>query len=188
MRAYASFLLMLVMAAAAAGCDGEEQLSVDGATPTRATDETVDGYRVILRGVVNDTLSGRTQFGEVYDATRENLTPVIELVSNADFAGGMFITTNRASWPAEGRYPIGDGTGEGEHFRVVYREGLYRSFQSVTGSLLLSVSTDTLIRGSFDAVMRGEVAEGGREPVSGEIEVSAAFSARPGRPGYIIGL
>ncbi len=187
MRAFA--LLLLIVAVTVAGCGRDEELSVDGAAPTRNVDRSGDGYTVIMRGVVNDTLSGRAQFGDVYDQQTREVKTVLEFVTAADFAGGMFIVPVGSSWPEAGAYSLGDGRdSSGQGFRVVYRQGLYRAFSSRSGTLSLSTVTDTLIRGSFDAIMTGEVAERGREPVSGDVEVSGSFSARPGQPGYIIGL
>lgn len=192
MRVMPPVAILLLLSAAAVlsiGCDRNgDDLAPDGSS-TGVADADVDGYRVIFRGVVNDTLTGRAQFGDVYDAQTQQISPIIELITASDFAGGLFIAPGGNSWPNTGRFSVGDGAGDtGEQFTLVYRQGLYRAFRSSSGSLSLSVVSDTLIRGSFDVVMTGSVAERGREPVDGEVEVSGSFSARPGQPGYIIGL
>lgn len=187
MRAYALLLLFLTVAAVLAGCGRDEEVGDGIAAPSRVADVTDDGYSLVMLGVISDTLSGRAQFGDVYDTYTRQVTGVIELVTTADFAGGFFITPGEATWPGVGTHSINnDDAGDG--FVVIYRQGLHRAFRARSGSLTLSVVSDTLIRGRFEAVMTGEVAERGREPVSGDINVVGSFSARPGQPGYIIGL
>lgn len=186
----ASLLSMLLLIVHVAGCGDEIENGAGAGSPSGVAQEEGEGYRVILRGVVNDTLSGRAQFGDVYDQVTQRVNPVIELVTSDDFAGGMFIAYGGSRWPGDGRYTLSGSTDDenGDGFQLVYRQGLYRSFRATSGNIAFSVVTDTLIRGTFDAVMVGEVAERGRDPVEGEVEVTGSFGARPGQPGYIIGL
>lgn len=181
----AAVSLLAVLFLGACGDDPANDLVVGTASA-----DNVDGYRVIFRGVVNDTLSGRAVFGEVYDPETQTLTALVELVTTEDFAGGMFLGYSEPALPAAGRYAVDPSAyAEGEDgFTLVYRQGLYRYFTARTGNVVFTAITDTLVEGTFDAVMVGEVAERGRDPVEGEVEVTGAFSARRGNPGYIIGL
>ena len=181
------FLLIacaLLAGACGAGDSGNGAVTTVGTSP-----DEVDGYRVTFRGVINDTLSGGARFGEVFDPRSNVTNAVIELVTTADFAGGIVIATGSRGFTGTGRFAFDAGGGvEDEGLTLIYRQGLYRAFRARSGTLTLTAVTDSLIRGSFDAVMLGEVAERGRDPVQGEVEVSGVFSATAGEPGYIIGL
>lgn len=160
-------------------------------TPVRPAQETEDGYRAVFRGLVVDTLSGRSQFGHIIDPRTGQLNWIIEFITADDFAGGMFIASPTADLPSEERYGISADAlddPDGNNLALVYRHGLYRVFRARSGTISFSHISDTLVSGSFDAVLLGEVAERGREAIRGEAEVSGTFSARSGNPGYVIGL
>lgn len=186
MRACTLLSLLLSAAVILVGCGRAEDDVVGSPEPGKAAEASRDGYNVVMRGVVNDTLSGAAQFGDVFDSLSGDVTGVIELTTSADFAGGMFLTPGSDQWPATGNYPV-NGNDGANAFTIAYRQGLYRIFQSRSGSITLTHVSDSLISGRFDAVLIGEVAEGGREPVRGEVNVSGSFSAQAGQPGYIIG-
>ncbi len=181
---------LLVACALIVGACGASN-DVNGVASTVGTNpDEIDGYRVTFRGVVNDTLTGGATFGHVFDTGTGVTNAVIELETTQDFAGGIVIATGGQGFATTGRYAF-----DAEEFArgnsgvtLIYRQGLHRAFRARSGTLTLTAVTDTLIRGSFDAVMVGEVAERGRDPISGEVEVSGVFSATAGEPGYIIGL
>jgi hypothetical protein len=175
-----------------AGCGGEDVGVTDGdALPVRTAQDVEDGYRMILRGIVTDTLTGRAQFGHVLEPRSGATNWIIEFVSAEDFAGGVFIAAPTEALPEARRYSItADALADPspDAFAVFYRHGLYRVFRGRSGSITFSHVSDSLVSGSFDAVLVGEVSDRGREAIRGDTEVSATFSARRGQPGYVIGM
>lgn len=174
-----------------AACRADDNLLDDGSAPVRAVQESDEGYRVIFRGLVVDTLSGRSQFGHIIDPRTRERNWIVELVMADDFAGGMVIALPSDQPPSESRYDVSiDALEERPEGGAVlaYRHGLYRVFRGRAGSVTFTHVSDTLVSGNFDVTLVGEVAERGREAIRGESEISGSFAARPGQPGYVLGL
>lgn len=173
------------------GC-GDDPIAVDtDGTIARPVAEAEEGYRVIMRGLVGDTLTGRAQFGHVLDQNSGRLNWIIELVTADDFAGGIFIASPVDAMPEAGRYGVAaDALSDpgADQLALIYRHGLFRVFRARSGSVTFNHVSDTLVSGTFDVILTGEVADRGREAVRGEAEASGSFSARRGQPGYVIGL
>jgi hypothetical protein len=173
------------------GCGDDPTASEGDVTAARPVVEADEGYRVVLRGQVADTLTGRAQFGHVLDQRTGQLNWIIELITADDFAGGMFIAAPFEAMPQAQRYAISAealSDPANSDFAVIYRHGLFRVFRARAGSLTFNHVSDTLVSGTFDVTLVGEVADRGREAVRGEAEASGSFSARRGQPGYVIGL
>ena len=174
-----------------------------GETPQSGLEETDEegveeevreqDYEVLLGNALNDTLRGRAAFGLVVDSDTGEQIFVIELVSGYDFAGGFFIAHGGAGPPATGTHELVAFTDSLRSvprggYAVVYRQGMLRDLVSQRGTVTFSTVTDTLIAGTLDATLRGFVAIAQRRLPNAEVHARGRFRARPGSPGYIIGL
>ncbi|GEM_PF-1152917 len=171
------------------GTENADSLQVD----VGESDAESQDYRVILTGAMSDTLTGDAVFGEVFQVATRSTKWIIELEAGSDFTGGMFITLGDTSLPAPGTYDLtvpaaGDTTAPQPPHHIVYRRGLILNIASVQGTLTFDVVSDSLIQGSFDALMRGDVPVPGAGVQKGEVRAVGRFAARYGPVGFIIGL
>ncbi len=185
--AWAIFAAVFVSA-----CGAEKQTAQPGTeTPSGEPEAASTAYEVVLANAISDTLRGSASFGRVRHPLENTRHLVIRLTSPYDFAGGVVITRRSPDLPEEGTYPLTtDSTriASGEHFVIIYREGMLRDLRSVSGSLTLSTVTDSLIAGRFNATLRGYISEGGRDLEAGEVHAVGRFTAERGMSGYVIGL
>lgn len=173
-------------------CGAEEQADGPGQETGESESEALEAeYRVVLGNAITDTLRGSASFGHVLSHSTDSLQFVIRLASGFDFAGGMILTRGSDELPEEGTYDLAADSVEeaaGERFVLLYHEGMLRDLRSVSGSLTLSSVTDSLIVGEFDAILKGYIAERGRDIESGEVHAVGRFRAKEGIEGYVIGL
>lgn len=158
-----------------------------------AEEEAARDYEVLLGNAISDTLQGDARFGRVIDTDTSQETFVIELETGFDFAGGFFIAHGGPELPTTGTHELvapSDSLGgiPPGRYAIVYRQGMLRDLASRAGTVTFSTVTDTLIEGSFDATLRGFLALDARRLPNAEVHARGSFRARPGSPGYIIGL
>ena len=186
--AWCAFCLTFVVGA----CGGEDPSAVSGSgAENEEQEESSAEYRVVLANAVSDTLSGNATFGVVLHPERNARQLVIRLRSTFDFAGGVVISRRSMELPEEGTYDLTADSAAyaaGDQFRIIYREGMLRDLRSYSGTLTIESSSDTLITGSFDAMMRGYVSEGALELRSAEVHAVGRFEAEQGMAGYVIGM
>lgn len=150
-------------------------------------------YRVTLGNALSDTLQGEANFGRVQDPRSGEELFVIRLSTGFDFAGGIVISRRDTTMPEPGDYDLAlaadsAATVPDDKFFIIYREGMLWDLRSESGTLTFSTVSDSLIEGSFDATLQGEIAERGRELTEGEVHAVGRFRAGPGMTGYVIGL
>lgn len=190
--------LLLLMVFTTAACSGQEAPVPDDAPPAeQAVDadapkpRTYD-YEVVLRDALTDTLKGSARFGMVLDQQAGARTFVIDLDTGSDFAGGLILARRGEARPAAGTYRLvasTDSTGDAsDGFALVYREGMLKDFGAEQGTLTLAHVSDTLVQGTFEASLAGQLADQGRDMKAASARARGHFKARPGQTGYIIGM
>lgn len=157
------------------------------------SDVTSAGYRAILGNALSDTLSGPAGFGTVLEPESRQYRFVIRLASGFDFAGGIIFARSDTAMPETGEYQLETATDslaatQAGEFAMFYREGMLRELRATSGTLTLSTVTDTLIAGTFDATLRGNVASLNLEGRTAEVHVTGRFRAGRELRGYVIGL
>ena len=186
--AWSVFCLALIVGA----CGGEDPATVAGTgTEDEDQEEPSAEYEVVLANAISDTLSGNATFGIVLHPRRNVRQLVIRLRSTFDFAGGVVISRRSTELPEEGTYDLAADSAAyaaGDQFTIIYREGMLRDLRSFSGTLTIESSSDTLITGSFDAMMRGYVSEGAVELRSADVHAVGRFEAERGMAGYVIGM
>lgn len=182
---------LLVLAA----CSSEVEPGVPAGSDTLETasarESAPAGYTVYLQGAVTDTLRGRTSFGRVVDTRTGAERFVIALEGQYDLAGGVFFVRSDPVLPEAGTYSLeaaGDDARAYDGFGLVYRQGLQRYLRAASGTLTLATVRDTLIEGSFQATLRGQVTRGGERLTNARVDARGSFRARPDPLGFIIGL
>ena len=185
---WGAFCLAVIVGA----CGGEDPAAVSGSgAENEEQEESSAEYQVVLANAVSDTLSGSATFGAVLHPGRNARQLVIRLRSSYDFAGGVVITRRGTALPEEGTYDLTADSAAyaaGDQFIIIYREGMLRDLRSVSGTLTIESASDTLIAGSFDAMMRGYVSEGALELLSADVHAVGRFEAEQGMAGYVIGM
>lgn len=193
----ASLTVLLIIA----GCEvWSDDGGGSGAEPTDSVavevgeaDAEPPDYRVYLTGAMADTLEGDAVFGEVFQVSTRSTKSIIELEAGSDFTGGMFITLGDTTLPRPGTYDLtvpekGDTTTPQPQYRIIYRRGLILNIASVQGSLTFEAVTDSLIQGTFNALLRGDVPVPGAGVQRGEVRAIGQFVAEHGPVGFVIGL
>src|SRR5690625_8023043 len=89
----------LIVGACGASNDVNGVVSTVGTNP-----DEIDGYRVTIRGVVNDTLTGRATFGHAFDTGTGVTNGMIELETTQNLAVGIVIATDVTCLATTGRY------------------------------------------------------------------------------------
>jgi hypothetical protein len=182
-------VLMLVLCAAC----GTAEEEAEGGPAEEAGQEEEEDYQVFLGNALADTLQGDAQFGLVVHTETGEETFVIELVTGYDFAGGFFVARGGNQKPAPGTYPLTalsdsvKGVPAGQYV-VIYRQGMLRDLVSRAGTVTFSTVSDTLIEGTLDATLHGFLTSSRGWLTDAEVRARGQFRARPGAPGYIIGL
>ena len=184
------FVLLL---AAACNAGDDPAAGPAGAGAEEAEEEEEQDYVVFLSTPLADTLQGNAMFGLVVDADTGRETFVVELESGFDFAGGFFVAYGDDALPAVGTHDLvalSDSlkTVPPGRYAIVYRQGMLKDLVSRSGTVTFSTVNDTLIEGSFDALLHGFVAIGQRRLSNAEVHARGRFRATSGAPGYIIGL
>lgn len=172
---------------------GEGADSTQVGSQLSSADLAKQDYRVFLSGAITDTLHGKASFGKIWQPTNDRIEYLIELRAGSDFTGGMFIPMADTTLPQPGTYDLrvpaaGDSTSKPPDYRIYYRRGLILNLASVSGKLTFSSVQDTLIQGSFDAVMRGDVPVAGAGVQPGEVHARGEFKARTGDVGFVVGV
>lgn len=193
MRGYLAGLLIcavLVSSACGSGDGGGEGV---GEVQVEESAESPFQYEVRLGNAISDTLQGSANFGRASDPRTGEELLVIRLSTGFDFAGGIVISRRDTTLPTPGDYTLAatadslEGVPTDEFF-IIYREGMLRDLRSRAGTLTFTTVTDSLIEGRFDATLRGEIADRGRELTEGEVHAVGRFRAVRGMTGYVIGL
>lgn len=193
----ACVMFLFILPGCGSTLDGTD--SGEGADSTQAgsrvsgADLAKQDYRVFLSGAVLDTLHGNASFGKIWQPANGREEYLIELRAGSDFTGGMFIPIGDTTLPGPGTYdlavpPPGDSTRPQPAYRIYYRRGLIINLASVSGKLTFSSVQDTLIQGSFDTVMRGDVPVPGAGVQPGEVHAHGEFKARAGNVGFVVGV
>lgn len=172
--------------------EGGEDGAEEGAEQVVLEAEESD-FELLLANAIRDTLRGSAAFGTVFDPGTGETAFVIDLSTGRDFAGGFIIARHGDAMPSAGTYELAALTDStrallSPTFAVVYREGMLRDLRSSSGTLVLSSVADTLIEGRIDAVLRGLLVTGSQPLPQAEVHARGRFRARPGNPGYIVGL
>ncbi|MEX2399360.1 MAG: hypothetical protein WD423_01220 [Rhodothermales bacterium] len=188
------WLSAAVLAAALAACGSENGGGEPSPSNTVVGESEPSGtYRVVLGNAITDTLRGRAAFGIVVEPVEQRERFVIRLKSDFDFAGGFVLARRDTLPPEPGAYQLDVTSGSlgdvrDDQFLMLYREGMLRDLRAVSGSATLSTVTDTLIVGTFDAVLRGRVA-GIERPLGGAaVHAVGRFRAERDLDGFIIGI
>lgn len=183
----------VLMTAAACGAGDIRDGRVAGDSTLVADAEVEEDYEVLLGTPLADTLRGDARFGLVTDSDTGQNVFVIELQTGFDFAGGFFVAHGASTPPRPGTHdlvPLSDSLKSvlPGRYSIFYRQGMLKNLVSREGTVTFSTVTDTLIEGTFDALLYGFVAKGRQRLPNAEIRARGHFSARPGSPGFIIGL
>lgn len=193
MRTLYIILLFAVILTSVAACDGEEDAATPGVEASDGEGESSAGYRVVLGNAITDTLRGRATFGTVVEPESGQARLVIRLASDFDFAGGIVMARRDTVLPDPGSYSFQQaadslaGIPPGD-FILFYREGMLRDMRAASGSMTLSTVTDSLVRGTFDVMLRGRTAGIDRSGTGSEVHATGRFEARRGLEGFVIGL
>jgi hypothetical protein len=185
-----SALFVFLMVSGCGPGIGDDDLDPENGVVTAAAD--VDGFRILLGNAITDTLQGRASFGVVVDPETGNEFFIITMRTGLGFAGGFFISRVGTDPPQPGQYellaPADSAEAATTAFRIAYREGMLRHMVATSGRLTFTTVRDTLIEGNFDATLHGQLSDRGRQLQQAEVHARGRFAARPGAPGYIIGL
>lgn len=185
--------LLLVAACGGAGEAEDGAAAAEDETEAEQVKQEEKAYEVFLGNVLSDTLRGDARFGFVYDPDAGHNIFVVELQSGYDFAGGFFIARGGDDMPVVGTFPLVPrsdslkGVSMGQ-YTILYRQGMLRDLTSASGSVRFTLVSDTLIEGTFDATLRGFLASGRQQLTNAEVASRGRFKAKPGAPGYIMGL
>jgi len=184
-------LALLLLLAACAGGNPDDVPA--GTAPADEQEEEEEDYEVLLGNALTDTLRGDARFGYVVDPDANQPTFIVELKTGYDFAGGFFVARGGEALPTPGEHPllaVSDSLKSVPpgRYAIIYRQGMVKDLASQAGTVTFTTVTDTLIEGTFDALLYGFVAKGRQRLPNAEIRARGHFSARPGSPGFIIGL
>lgn len=185
----------IVMLTLSIGGCGSEDVPGNAALPEDADVEASQhDYRVILAGAATDTLSGSAVFGYVVEPETGKELFVVKLETGLDVVGGLFVARGNRDLPEARSYALVN-TAEvadselGDRFKISYQEGLLRRLRSRQGTVTFSHVSDSLVAGSIEATLRGEVASGrGGSIRVDDVHVSGRFEAGPGTIGFVVGI
>lgn len=193
-------LAAVLLSAAACGPGGE----MDAPTAADSAEAGEDGgdpafsYEMYMQGMLADTLRGEAEFGVVFDPVTRQRQWVLSMRSGGDVTSGVYIARPDTVRPSEGTYqivnrrPIGAvdsmRSDDVRSFTMIYRAGMRRSFHSQSGTLELTVATDTLLKGTFRATLDGTASPPGQPPREGTLTVRGTFRAEKATVGFMFGI
>ena len=151
-----------------------------------------DGYRAFFYGILEDTLAGPAQFGQVLERRTGIVTDVIELPLPDRFMGGLYLSKPAREPVTPGTHAFVDAAADStqmpDGWRVVFRRGLSTRLLSTDGQLQLETVTDSLWAGTFDVQLHGTVADATGRVLGHDVRARGRFRAEPGNVGFLLGL